>query len=476
MDTLKVSLKPKMENALVSVNTSILEMLENRQVPYSITGMEEASKLSLVPTTNIVCVVKAVLVQDAKSRCQVLVPSNTIVDVDAMFRHFGRSFEGIPCQEITPLLEQQQLINVPAIPRWQGLPTLVDASLLKFEKLLLESGDGERWVELSQEDFQSIIDAASVGTFAGAMPVVGDDPSKDEEQIFDSVKRFTQLRIKQRLDETLELPPLPETAQRIIKLRADPNADINDLTNIVEIDPSLAAQVVSWAASPYYSAPGKIKSVHDAIVRVLGFDMVLNLALGLALGRTITSSAASQKQLDDYWRSSVYSAAAVEGLVTSIAREHRPSFGMAYLSGLLNNFGFLVLAEVFPPYFSNITRLQQANPHVPNAAVEQFLLGVSGNQVASWLLSNWNMPEEVVIALRQQNNLEFDGEHQIYAKLIYLAKQLLASKGFGDSYAQSLPDSIYQELNLDRETAEITIENILESGSDLDDIAEKMRG
>ncbi|MGB0439456.1 MAG: hypothetical protein ACPGFC_05040, partial [Paracoccaceae bacterium] len=26
-------------------------------------------------------------------------------------------------------------------------------------------------------------------------------------------------------------------------------------------------------------------SIHDAIVRVLGFDMVLNLALGLALGK-----------------------------------------------------------------------------------------------------------------------------------------------------------------------------------------------
>ncbi|WP_041324923.1 aminoacyl-tRNA deacylase and HDOD domain-containing protein [Saccharophagus degradans] len=459
----------------MSVNTSILEMLENRQVAYNITGMDEATKLRLIPSTNMVCVVKAVLVQDAKSRCQVLVPSNTIVDVDAMFRHFGRSFEGIPCQEISPLLEKQQLISIPAIPRWQGLPTLVDASILRYEKLLLESGDGERWVEISQEDFQSIIDASSVGTFAGSMPS-SDSAADDEAQIFDSVKRFTQLRIKQRLDETLELPPLPETAQRIIKLRADPNADISDLTNIVEIDPSLAAQVVSWAASPYYSAPGKIKSVHDAIVRVLGFDMVLNLALGLALGRTITSSAASQKQLDDYWRASVYSAAAVEGLVTSIGREHRPSFGMAYLAGLLNNFGFLVLAEVFPPYFSNISRLQLANPHVPNASVEQFLLGVSGNQVASWLLDNWNMPEEVVVALRQQNNLDFKGEHNVYAKLIYVAKQLLAAKGFGSSYPQALPDSLFQELHLDRETAEITIENILESGSDLDEIAEKMRG
>lgn len=54
---------------------------------------------------------------------------------------------------------------------------------------------------------------------------------------------------------------------------------------MVETDPALAAQVVSWAASPYYASPGKIRSVEDAIVRVLGFDLVINLALGLALGK-----------------------------------------------------------------------------------------------------------------------------------------------------------------------------------------------
>ena len=42
-----------------------------------------------------------------------------------------------------------------------------------------------------------------------------------------------------------------------------------DLADVVETDPSLAAQVVSWAASPYYAAPGKIRSVEDAIGRVL---------------------------------------------------------------------------------------------------------------------------------------------------------------------------------------------------------------
>ncbi len=272
------------------------------------------------------------------------------------------------------------------------------------------------------------------------------------------------------------MPPLPETAQRIIKLRADPNADISDLTNIVEIDPSLAAQVVSWAASPYYSAPGKIKSVHDAIVRVLGFDMVLNLALGLSLGKTLSMEAMSKREVDNYWRGAVYTAAAVEGLVTSIDRAHRPGFGMSYLSGLLNNFGHLVMAEIFPPYFESINRMAAANPHVPAAVIEQHIIGVTGNQIAAWLLDNWNMPTEVVTALRQKFNTTFDGEHQQYAKLTYVAQYLLANLGFGDSLGGEIPQHLFTDLHLDQETATVTVENILESGEDLDAIAEKMRG
>ena len=34
----------------------------------------------------------------------------------------------------------------------------------------------------------------------------------------------------------------------------------------------------------------------------------------------------------------------------------------------------------------------------PRAAIEQHMIGVTGNQIASWLLDNWSMPDEVVVA------------------------------------------------------------------------------
>ncbi|WP_235015366.1 HDOD domain-containing protein [Oceanicoccus sp. KOV_DT_Chl] len=257
-------------------------------------------------------------------------------------------------------------------------------------------------------------------------------------------------------------------------MRVDPNADIKDLTDIVESDPSLAAQVVSWAASPYYAAPGKIKSVHDAIVRVLGFDLVLNLSLGLALGKTMALPKEAAKGFTPYWEQAVYAATAVEALVGAIPPKQRPTMGMAYLSGLLHNFGYLILAEVFPPHFANICRYQEANPFSNHSHIERHLIGVTREQLGSWLMRLWNMPDEVCDALRFQNEANYDGDNQQYAKLLFIAMRLLRTHGIGDAALTPIADSLFEELHLDREKAEEAIAKMMESSAELNLMAANM--
>ncbi|WP_156509199.1 HDOD domain-containing protein, partial [Oleiphilus sp. HI0132] len=192
------------------------------------------------------------------------------------------------------------------------------------------------------------------------------------EQINQAIEKFTSLRIKQRLEDTLELPPLPQSAQEIIRLRSNPDAGADELADIIEKDPSLAAQVVSWASSSFYNAPGKIKSVHDAIIRVLGFDMVMNLAMGLALGRTLKVPKDEPKGYAPYWQQAMWLALGTTSILSKIDPTYRPSFGLSYLSGLLHNFGYLVLAHVFPPHFSLMCRYIEANPHLDSGYIEHF--------------------------------------------------------------------------------------------------------
>ncbi|BFM13759.1 HDOD domain-containing protein [Simiduia litorea] len=456
------------------LSNSVTQFLDKQQLEYQLTAPLDAPIWHDQQLRNNGAA-RATLLEDSQEKILAIYPADALLDLSAVNRILGRSMQAMSPTTLRTLFEKHKLSSVPALPGLAGMTTVIEQRLYQRDQLFLDAGSREQMLDLSQISFQTLAKDAIKGEISIPLSQLEQISSTaDSALILASVRQFTELRVKERLEETLELPPLPETAQRIIKLRVDPNADISDLANIVETDPSLAAQVVSWAASPYYSAPGKIKSIHDAIVRVLGFDMVLNLALGLSLGKTLAMPTDGPFGVTPYWRHSVYMAAAMEGLVTAIPRDNRPSFGMAYLSGLLFNFGYLVMSEVFPPYFHKLCRMMEANPHVDHTLAEKHLLGLTRDHIAGWLMELWNMPDEVAYALRFQNEPTCQGPHAAYAKLLFVARRLLSQRGLRCGPKLEIPASVYEELQLDPIKAETTIDNILESSVELENISAQM--
>lgn len=453
------------------VPATILQILERNNISYALNPQEQNPS----PERS-TCFVRSVLLGDEHGRLQILVPQQDLLDLELLAKELGRQLNPLSSAEVKALLLANNIEAIPAMPAWLGMPTLVDLTILRYETVCLHTGDESAALCLRRADFQSLIRESNSCTLSCPTQTISNDPRRDEKQIIKSVSSFTQRRIQQRLHETLEIPPLQDTASKIIRLRANPNADISDLAKIIEFDPSLAAQVVSWAASPYYSAPGKIKSVQDAIVRVLGFDMVINLSLGLSLGRAFNPKVINKSQIRDYWTNAVFMAAAIEALVTSIPRINRPAFGMSYLVGLLHNFGYLILAEVFPPHFQNINRHLDANPHLPPCVIEQHILGLANCQINAWLLEYWNLPAEVVTGVRQQYNLNYQGDHAVYAHLVYLATHLLKRHSGTTPMEEELPQAIFDQLYLSRDAADEAISKLLSSADDLKSLARCLEG
>ncbi|MEE4465697.1 HDOD domain-containing protein, partial [Azotobacter chroococcum] len=157
-------------------------------------------------------------------------------------------------------------------------------------------------------------------------------------------------------------------------------------------DPARAAQVVSWAGladTSHQPSAERVLSVEDAIVRVLGSDVVLNLSLGLSeIKHTET-----REDMTPYWEEALYTATLMDGLCRAMPRGKRPEPGLAYLAGLLHNFGYLTLAHIFPSYFRLLSQHLRINPHVPHILIEHHLLGITREQIGAWLMEHWRMPE-----------------------------------------------------------------------------------
>ncbi|NWO08300.1 MAG: HDOD domain-containing protein [Alteromonadaceae bacterium] len=420
---------------------------------------EQASAVSLrsIDQVDPDHLLRMVLLSDAEGKLQAICRNDDLLDLASLNKGLGRDFRMMPIGEQVRVRQRVGLPELPALPGLTGWPLVVDTRVNELDYVALPLADRAQAMVLPAEEFQQLTASGRRQGFAldtASVAVNLNNPSADRDQLHSAINRFTGLRIQQRLEDTLELPPLPETAQRIIHLRVNPNAVMGDLVDVVESDPSLAAQVVSWASSSFYAAAGQVRSVYDAVSRVLGFDLVMNLAMGLALGRALRQPSDHPDGYVDYWQQAIWQAQAAGILAGMMRGPRRPVFGLAYLSGLLHNFGHLVLAQVFPPHFRLVCRSLEVNPHIDSSVIEHQLLGVTREQIAARLMDNWGMPEEVGVAIRYQKNPEYQGEHAVYARVLWLGRQLLTARGIALGAGEPVPDAVFEELGLNREKVE----------------------
>ncbi len=459
------------------IPATVLKVLDDWHIDYSLTDDEELFHLmqSNPPASYSARVANVIFLKDDLGKVQVVIPGNRILDLNQLSHQLGRHFTAVSADELERLRGKYGLDEFPALPQVTQLESLVDDNLLDQDELFIVSG-GHEWLKIPMEQFRSLTSSSRIGNFTA--PLLTDIHLNSEQQDIDDVhaaiRQFTPLRIRQRLSETLDLPPLPETARRIIELRVDPNADTMSLAEVVELDPGMSAQVVSWARSPYYGVRGEIKTVEEAVLRVLGFDLVINLALGLSLGRTLSVPKEGPHGYSPFWQQAVVTATLCSELVQLIPSRHRPSQGLAYLCGLLHNFGFLVLGHVFPPQFSLVNRHMEANPHINRFYIERHLLGMTREQISACLLQQWRMPEELVAAIRQQHNPDYDGPHAEYARLLYIASRSLRRHGFGDGPFEHIDDYLLDTMDLNAQAVDEVTTRVLSHVEDLGELVQML--
>jgi len=253
-----------------------------------------------------------------------------------------------------------------------------------------------------------------------------------------TVLESDQIRsVERRIQKVYELPPMPDLGRRILELQSDPNAGAQQLAAIVQLDPSLAAQVIRYASSSYYGYTGQVTNIQEAIARVLGYDMVLNLALGLSAGRSFHIPDKGPLGLTRFWEHAVYSAVLVQKLGAILPESMRPPSGLGYLCGLLHDFGILLLGHLFPPEFQLLNKMAKAHPGQSVSDLEKRLLGMGQAKdmlalgharIGAWLMQSWNMPRPLQVTLLEHHNADYRGDCDILVHLVQLSDFLYLGK------------------------------------------------
>ena len=427
------------------------------------TAFEAAQELG-IPAARIV---RATLLRDADGMLMVIYPVSRKLKLDELNARLKRRYTILNAKGIyVPLAA---VYHVDAI---------VDDTLLGHEPIYMVF-DEQTLCRVPGTDFQILQGTAiwynSIFQSKEAATPTDSLIMKKVQPVVDVVEVANRREyIKDKILNLTEIPAMPRIAQEVLQLAGNPYANATDLSAIIEQDPSLSAQLLRYARSPFYGYRGEIESVADAISRVLGFDMVMDMALGISMGKAFKNPADGPLGLNAFWRHATYSAALVQKLGSAVSTQHRPRPGMAYLAGLLHNMGILLLGHLFRKEFNMLSKAVKDNTETELIELELQVLGVTHMELGVWLMEAWNLPSELIIAVREHHNPDYNDTHAVYPNLVLIGNRLLKSFGMGDEITDALPDDVLQELGLTKDSVVDVFDMIVDNREGLDYMAMQM--
>jgi HD-like signal output (HDOD) protein len=183
-----------------------------------------------------------------------------------------------------------------------------------------------------------------------------------------------------------KLPPALGVLGRLREVLDDPDCDLDELVELLQVDAALTFQIIRLSNSALYGLGARCQSLDEAVARV-GFGEIHQLVT------LIVARQAMQNDLALYgipagrlWENSV----AVGSLAGALAARADLHAGGAYSAGLLRNLGRIIFnnhigAAAYPG--------EEAEPDV--FAWEKRAHGMTAPEATAVLLDHWRFPPEI---------------------------------------------------------------------------------
>jgi HD-like signal output (HDOD) protein len=214
----------------------------------------------------------------------------------------------------------------------------------------------------------------------------------------------------------VELPGFPEVAARVQQALADDEVSTDRVVRVIGAEPVLSALLLQVANSVAFNPMGKpITELRTAVARV-GLNVVRTTTIAFAVRqlRAAESLKPIEKPLGELWHRNVL----VASLCYVLARRYsRACADTALLTGLLQGIGRLYImtrAAQFPSLFSNLASYQ---------AIERDW----HTSIAAALLENWQVPQPIVEAVRDSEDLARDARGPVTLTDLLVAANVIVN-------------------------------------------------
>ncbi|CAA9889413.1 Diguanylate cyclase [Candidatus Methylobacter favarea] len=200
--------------------------------------------------------------------------------------------------------------------------------------------------------------------------------------------------------EIKQLQLVPSVAIKLLKLTNDDNARIQDLSRIIETEPTLAAKVLRNVNSAAYALPKKITSINRA-VNILGFSAVRQIALALLFYNKMIKHISRQKfnQLF-FWQHCLFVASLSREI--AVALKH-PDPDLVYTAGLIHDIGKVVLETYGRVTYSDFIA-SLAKKKYSLIEQERSFFGISHTEMGLVFCLEWQLPPPITAVIACHHN------------------------------------------------------------------------
>lgn len=222
--------------------------------------------------------------------------------------------------------------------------------------------------------------------------------------------------IRYQISQIRELPPLPQSVQRLIEIIQNEVESSEELESIISYDQAVTANVLKIANSSYYGYRKMVKAISRAIV-IIGFDQAKSICLCTLLMNFFSNG----RSIDPVFRERLWKHAFSTSKVASEISRHRPWMHCeeAAVLGLLHDIGHLVMAAYFGDQFKFIMDLASKRKSPPWYVEMQ--MGFVHTEIGKYLARRWALPESFQAVIEFHHSPDRCSSYRSEVRLIYLA-------------------------------------------------------
>lgn len=223
------------------------------------------------------------------------------------------------------------------------------------------------------------------------------------------------------------VPTLSPGGPELISTLSNDELNLAQIAEVLEMHPVISVRLIGLANSAWSAPDRTIVDLQTACIR-LGLNVVRSSVIAYALAAPFSLPSCQNFDARRFWTCTLLAAEAAGRLASAYQLEN----SMARTSGMLRNLGLIWLVDLAPEH-SNRAFVAVADEEYPNlstALTEH--VGISHLQASKSLLTNWELPNELLNACEDEIKVPLAS---LSAKAASIASSVYLGHEFEDSLA-----------------------------------------